>query len=277
MIESNTVYFVGSGPGDPELITIKAKKLLEKADLVIYSGSLLNPDILQYAKKEVKLYDAALLNRDEIFTLLKDITKQGKLAIRFHDGDPALFSTIREQIDKLEKDGINCKVIPGISATFGAASSMNLELTLPGITQTLIITRAEFRTPVPEIERISELAKHGSTMIFYLSVHLIKEIVEELLKGGRYTLDTPAAVVYRATWKDEKIIKGKLKDIAEKTKKEKIIKTALIIVGNVLEPIEYQLSKVYDKEFTHGYRKGIKIANNNNINNNNNNNKDKIS
>ena len=159
---------------------------------------------------------------------------------------------------------INCKVVPGISATFGAASSMNLELTLPGITQTLIITRAEFRTPVPEIERISELAKHGSTMIFYLSVHLIKEIVEELLKGGRYTLDTPAAVVYRATWKDEKIIKGKLKDIAEKTEKEKIIKTALIIVGNVLEPIEYQLSKVYDKEFTHGYRRGKKITNNNN-------------
>ena len=268
MIESNTVYFVGSGPGDPELITIKAKKLLEKADLVIYSGSLLNPEILQYAKKEVKLYDAALLNRDEIFTLLKDITKQGKLAIRFHDGDPALFSTIREQIDKLEKEGINCKVVPGISATFKAASSMNLELTLPGITQTLIITRAEFRTPVPEIERISELAKHGSTMIFYLSVHLIKEIVEELLKGGRYTLDTPAAVVYRATWKDEKIIKGKLKDIAEKTKKEKIIKTALIIVGNVLEPIEYQLSKVYDKEFTHGYRRGMNINNNNNNNNN---------
>jgi precorrin-4/cobalt-precorrin-4 C11-methyltransferase len=261
MIENNTVYFVGSGPGDPELITIKAKKLLEKDDLVIYSGSLLNPEILQYAKKEAKLYDAALLNRDEIFAHLKDIAKQGKLAIRFHDGDPSLFSTIREQIDRLEKDGISCKVVPGISATFGAASSMNLELTLPGITQTLIITRAEFRTPVPEIERISELAKHGTTMIFYLSVHLIKEIVEELLRGGRYSLETPAAVVYRATWKDEKIIKGKLKDIVEKTKKEKILKTALIIIGNVLEPKEYQLSKVYDAEFTHGYRRGKKIIN----------------
>ncbi len=261
MIENNTVYFVGSGPGDPELITIKAKKLLEKADLVIYSGSLLNPEILQYAKKEAKLYDAALLNRDEIFAHLKDIAKQGKLAIRFHDGDPSLFSTIREQIDRLEKEGISCKVVPGISASFGAASSMNLELTLPGITQTLIITRAEFRTPVPEIERISELAKHGTTMIFYLSVHLIKEIVEELLRGGRYSLETPAAVVYRATWKDEKIIKGKLKDIVEKTKKEKILKTALIIIGNVLEPKEYQLSKVYDAEFTHGYRRGKKIIN----------------
>src|ERR671911_680408 len=214
MIENNTVYFVGSGPGDPELITIKAKKLLENADLVIYSGSLLNPELLQYAKKDAKLYDAALLNRDEIFAQLKDITKQGKLAIRFHDGDPSLF-----------------------------------------------ITRAEFRTPVPEIEKISELAKHGSTMIFYLSVHLIKEIVEELLKGGRYSLETPAAVVYRATWKDEKIIQGNLKDIVQKTKKEKIIKTALIIVGNVLKPKEYQLSKVYDAEFTHGYRRGTKINN----------------
>jgi precorrin-4/cobalt-precorrin-4 C11-methyltransferase len=268
MIENNTVFFVGSGPGDPELITIKAKNLLENADLVIYSGSLLNPEILKYAKKEAKLYDAALLNRDQIFAYLRDITKEGKLAIRFHDGDPALFSTIREQIDRLEKEGIRCKVVPGITATLGAASSLNLELTLPGITQTLIITRAEFRTPVPEMERISELAKHGSTMVFYLSVHLIKEVVDELLKGGRYTVETPATVVYRATWKDEKIIKGKLKDIVEKTKKEKIIKTALIIVGNVLEPIEYQLSKVYDSEFTHGYRKGIRVEKKNNNNNN---------
>ena len=259
MIESNTVYFVGSGPGDPELITIKAKNLLENADLVIYSGSLLNPEILKYAKKEAKLYDAALLNRDQIFAYLSNITKQGKLAIRFHDGDPALFSTIREQIDRLEQKGIRCKIVPGITAILGAASSLNLELTLPGITQTLIITRAEFRTPVPEIERISELAKHGSTIVFYLSVHLIQEVVDELLKGGKYTVETPAAVVYKATWKDEKIIKGKLKDIVEKTKKEKIIKTALIIVGNVLEPIEYQLSKVYDSEFTHGYRKGTRI------------------
>jgi len=272
MIENNTVYFVGSGPGDPELITIKARKLLESADLVIYSGSLLNPEILKYAKKEAKLYDAALLNRDQIFSYLMNTTKKGELAIRFHDGDPTLFSTIREQIDKLEKEGIKCKVVPGITAILGAASSLNLELTLPGITQTLIITRAEFRTPVPERERISELANHGSTMVFYLSVHLIKEVVEELLKGGRYTLDTPAAVVYKATWKDEKIIKGKLKDIIEKTKKEKIIKTALIIVGNVLEPIEYQLSKVYDSEFTHGYRKGIRIEKTKNNNNNDNNN-----
>ena len=258
MIENKTVYFVGSGPGDPELITIKAKNLVENADLVIYSGSLLNQEILKYAKKDAQLYDAALLNRDQIFSFLRDITNQGKLAIRFHDGDPALFSTIREQIDRLEREGISCKVVPGVTSVFGAASTLNLELTLPGVTQTLIITRAEFRTPVPDREKISELSKHGSTMVFYLSVHLIKEIVDELLKGGSYTNETPAAIVYRATWKDEKIIKGKLKDIAEKTKKEKIIKTALIIVGEVLEPREYEFSKVYDSEFTHGYRKGTK-------------------
>lgn len=254
MIESNTVYFVGSGPGDPELITIKAKKLIEQADIIVYSGSLLNPKILEYTKKDAQLYDAALLDREKIYSILRDSTKQGKLAIRFHDGDPGLFSTIREQIDKLEKDGLRCIVVPGITAILGAAAAMNLELTLPGNTQTLIITRAEFRTPVPDREKISELAKHGATMVFYLSVHLISDIVEEILKGGIYNKETPAAVVYRATWKDQKIIKGTLGNIVNKTKESKIIKTALIIVGDVLAPTNYQFSKVYDAGFTHGYR-----------------------
>lgn len=254
MIESNTVYFVGSGPGDPELITIKAKKLIEQADIIVYSGSLLNPKILEYTKKDAQLYDAALLDREKIYNILRDSTKQGKLAIRFHDGDPGLFSTIREQIDKLEKDGLRCIVVPGITAILGAAAAMNLELTLPGNTQTVIITRAEFRTPVPEREKISELAKHGATMVFYLSVHLISDIVEEILKGGIYNKETPAAVVYRATWEDQKIIKGTLGNIVNKTKESKIIKTALIIVGDVLAPTNYQFSKVYDAGFTHGYR-----------------------
>ena len=139
MVENNTVYFVGSGPGDPELITLKAKKLVEQADIIIYSGSLLNPKILKYAKKSAQFYDAALLDREKIYHILRNSTKDGKLAIRFHDGDPGLFSTIREQIDKLEKDGLQCKVVPGITAILGAAAAMNLELTLPGNTQTLII------------------------------------------------------------------------------------------------------------------------------------------
>jgi len=254
VIESNTVYFVGSGPGDPELITIKAKKLIEQADIIVYSGSLLNPKILEYTKKDAQLYDAALLDREKIYSILRDSTEQGKLAIRFHDGDPGLFSTIKEQIDKLEKDGLRCIVVPGITAILGAAAAMNLELTLPGNTQTVIITRAEFRTPVPEREKISELAKHGATMVFYLSVHLISDIVEEILKGGIYNKETPAAVVYRATWEDQKIIKGTLGNIVNKTKESKIIKTALIIVGDVLAPTNYQFSKVYDAGFTHGYR-----------------------
>jgi precorrin-4/cobalt-precorrin-4 C11-methyltransferase len=258
MIEDNTVFFIGSGPGDPELITIKAKKLLEEADVIIYSGSLLNPKVLQYAKKQAQLHDASLLDREKIYQILRDSTNEGKVAIRFHDGDPGLFSTIREQIDKLEKDGIQCKVIPGITAILGAASAMNLELTLPGNTQTVIITRAEFRTPVPDREKISELAKHGATMVFYLSVHLIKDIVEELLKGGVYTKETPAAIVYRATWEDQRIIKGTLGNIVIKTKESKIIKTALIIVGDVIEPKYYKFSKVYDAGFTHGYRRSKK-------------------
>lgn len=255
MIEKNTVYFVGSGPGDPELITIKAKNLVENADVIIYSGSLLNPELLRYTKKEAQLYDAAKLNRVEIYEILKKTTKNNKLAIRYHDGDPGIFSTIREQIDKLEQDNIHCEVVPGITAFLGAAASMNLEMTLPGITQTIIITRAEFRTPVPERERISELAKHGATMAFYLSVHLLDRIVEELLKGGVYTNDTPAAIVYKATWQDQKILKGTIGNIAKKVKEERIIKTALIIIGEVIAPKTYEFSKVYDSKFTHGYRK----------------------
>jgi precorrin-4/cobalt-precorrin-4 C11-methyltransferase len=257
MQETRTVYFVGSGPGDPELITIRAKKLVEEADTIIYSGSLLNPRILQYAKKGAQLYDAAIIDREKIYQILHDSANEGKIAIRFHDGDPALFSTIREQIDKLESEGIMCKVVPGVSALFGAAADTNLELTLPGVTQTLIITRAELRTPVPQRESIAELAKHGATMAFYLSVHLIEEVVNEILKSGVYTGKTPAMVVYRATWDDEKIIKGTLGDIAKKTKEAKIIKTALIIVGEAIAPSKYEYSKVYDAKFTHGYRKGV--------------------
>lgn len=255
MMKKNTVYFVGSGPGDPELITIKAKKLVEIADVIIYSGSLLNPSILEYAKKDASLFDAAKLDRNEIYNILRDSTKNGKLAIRFHDGDPGIFSTIREQIDRLEKDEINCEVVPGITSLLGAAASMNLELTLPGITQTIIITRAEFRTPVPDREKISELSKHGATMAFYLSVHLLDKVIEELLKGGAYNNETPIAIVYKATWDEEKILKGTLETISKKVKEERIVKTALIIVGDVISPKKYEFSKVYDSQFTHGFRR----------------------
>jgi precorrin-4/cobalt-precorrin-4 C11-methyltransferase len=218
----------------------------------------LNPKILEDKKRDAVLHDAALIDREKIYEILRDSTKKGKLAIRFHDGDPSLFSAIREQIDKLEQDGIQCKVVPGITAILGAAAVMNLELTLPGNTQTLIITRAESRTPVPPRERISELAKHGATMALYLSVHLIAEVVQEIMNSGAYTKETPAAIVYRATWEDEKIIRGNLGDIVKKTQEAKIIKTAVIIVGDVIAPKKYEFSKVYDAGFTHGYRRATK-------------------
>jgi precorrin-4/cobalt-precorrin-4 C11-methyltransferase len=258
VIENNTVYFVGSGPGDPSLLTLKAKELLERADIIVYSGSLLNPKILEDKKNSAILHDASLIDRETIYEILRDSTKKGKLAIRFHDGDPSLFSAIKEQIDKLEQDGIQCKVVPGITAILGAAAVMNLELTLPGNTQTLIITRAELRTAVPPRERISELAKHGSTLAIYLSVHLIAEVVRELLKSDVYTNETPVAIVYRATWEDQKIIRGTIGDIVKKTKEAKIIKTAVIIVGDVIAPKRYEFSKVYDAGFTHGYRRATK-------------------
>lgn len=249
------VYFAGSGPGDPDLITVKAKKLLAMADTIVYSGSLLNPKLLECTKKNARLYDASLIDREKIYEIMRDASWAGQLVMRLHDGDPNIYGATKEQVDKLQADGITCKMIPGVTSLLGAAASLNMELTLPGNTQTVIITRAELRTPVPEREKISQLASHGSTMAFYLSVHLIKQIIRQLLEGGAYTDNTPAVVVYKATWDDEVIITGNLADIADKTQKAGITKTALFIVGNVVKPTGYQFSKVYDPDFTHGYRK----------------------
>ena len=246
--------FAGSGPGDPDLITVKAKKLLAMADTIVYSGSLLNPKLLESTKKDAILYDASLIDREKIYAILRDASLAGKIVMRLHDGDPNIYGATKEQVDKLQADGIACKMIPGVTSLLGAAASLNMELTLPGNTQTIIITRAELRTPVPEREKISRLASHGSTMAFYLSVHLIRQIIRQLLEGGVYTENTPAAVVYKATWDDEIIVRGNLANIADKTQKARITKTALFIVGNVVKPTNYQFSKVYDPDFSHGYR-----------------------
>ena len=248
------MYFAGSGPGDPDLITVKAKKLLAMADTIVYSGSLLNPKLLESTKKDAILYDASLIDREKIYAILRDASLAGKIVMRLHDGDPNIYGATKEQVDKLQADGIACKMIPGVTSLLGAAASLNMELTLPGNTQTIIITRAELRTPVPEREKISRLASHGSTMAFYLSVHLIRQIIRQLLEGGVYTENTPAAVVYKATWDDEIIVRGNLANIAYKTQKARITKTALFIVGNVVKPTNYQFSKVYDPDFSHGYR-----------------------
>ena len=247
------VFFVGCGPGDPELITIKAKKLIQKADVVVYSGSLIPEPILKLCKKG-KLYDAAKLVREEIFNLLYKNAKKDKLVIRLHDGDPSIYGAIKEQIDNLEKKGIKSIVVPGITAFLASAAALGTQLTLPGVTQTIIVTRIESRTKVPKREKISELAKHKATLIFYLSVHLLSNLVKEAILGG-YKKTTPVAVVYRASWDDQKIIKGTLKDITKKIQNEKITRTAIVIISDVIEPESYEYSKLYDKEFSHGYRK----------------------
>ena len=247
------VFFVGCGPGDPELITVKAKKLIQKADVVVYSGSLIPDPILNLSKKG-KLYDAAKLVREEIFNLLYKNAKQDKLVVRLHDGDPSIYGAIKEQIDNLEKKGIKSVIVPGITAFLASAAALGTQLTLPGVTQTIIVTRAESRTKVPKRENISELAKHKATLIFYLSVHLLSKLIKEAIAGG-YKKSTPVAVVYRASWSDQKIVKGTLNDIVKKTQEEKITRTAIVIISDVIQPESYEYSKLYDKEFSHGYRK----------------------
>ena len=249
------VVIIGAGPGDPELITIKGKKWLEKADVVIYAGSLLNPEILKYTKPGAELYDSAAMNREEVFKLMAESIKAGKLVARVHDGDPSFFGAIQEQMDFLDKEKIEYLRIPGVSCLQGGAASLKRELTLPNISQTVIITRPEGRTPVPEKESIRELAKHQATMVIFLGGQYIAAVIEELEKGG-YPKDTPVSVVYRATWPEQKIVKGTLNDIVEKVKAAGITKTALIFVGKVLNPSAYDYSKLYDPSFTHGFRKG---------------------
>jgi len=251
------VYFVGCGPGDPDLLTIKAKKLIQKADVLIYSGSLIPSSIVKLCKKGQK-HNAAKLVREEIFNLLKKNSKKGKLVVRLHDGDPTIYGAIKEQIDNLQKKGIESIVIPGVTSFLASAAALGTQLTLPGVTQTIIVTRVESRTKVPKRESISELAKHKATMVFYLSVHLLPEIVKQAIEGG-YKKSTPAAVVYRASWDDQKTVSGTLKDITKKVWKEKITRTAIVIIGDVIKPKSYKFSRLYDKTFSHGFRKA-KIA-----------------
>ncbi len=247
------VFFIGCGPGDPDLITVKAKKLLQKADVVVYSGSLIPEQIMKMCKK-AKTFDAAKLVREEIFDILRKNAKKGKNVVRLHDGDPTIYGAIREQMDNLHKEKINSEVIPGVTSFLASAAVLGSQLTLPGVTQTMIITRAEKRTKVPKREKISELAKHRATMIFYLSVQLIDNIVKEAVAGG-YPKTTPVGVVYRASWPDQMIITGTLQTISKKIKDQKITRTAIIIIGDVIKPKSYEYSKLYDKSFSHGFRK----------------------
>jgi precorrin-4/cobalt-precorrin-4 C11-methyltransferase len=251
----NKVVFIGAGPGDPELITIKGKKWLEQADVVIYAGSLLNPEYLKYCKKGAELHDSAKMSLPEVQKVMAKSVKAGKLVVRLHDGDPSFYGAIQEVMTFLDKEGIEYFRIPGVSCLLGGAAALNRELTLPNISQTVIITRPEGRTPVPEAESIRKLAVHQTTMVIFLGTPHVVRVVDELQKGG-YHKDTPCQVVYKATWPEQKIIKGTLADIVAKVKDAGITETALIFVGKVLDPQAYDLSKLYDPKFTTGFRKG---------------------
>lgn len=246
------VRFVGCGPGDPELITVKAKRLISEARTVVYSGSLVPGPIVDMCGN-AQLHDASGLVREQITDLLYEGAKAGP-TVRLHDGDPAVYGAIREQIDALAGMGVESEVVPGVTALLAASAALGAQLTLPGVTQTVVLTRAESRTKVPERESVRSLAEHGATMAFYLSVHLLPDIVKEALAGG-CPPSTPAAVVYRASWPDQAVVRGTLADIAAKTREARITRTAVVLVGEALDPESYEHSRLYDKEFSHGYRK----------------------
>ncbi|MFQ5975359.1 MAG: precorrin-4 C(11)-methyltransferase [Candidatus Hydrothermarchaeales archaeon] len=246
-----TVYFIGAGPGDPELLTIKAKKVIEKADVIIYAGSLVNTEILRYAKSDSKLYNSAKMDLEEILDIITKASEEKKTVARIHSGDPSIYGAIAEQMSLLDERSIQYEVIPGVSSFLSAAALLKKEYTIPEVVQTVIITRAEGRTKVPEKEKITELAKHKASMCIFLSGGMIKDVAEEL--ASSYGPKMPVAVVYRASWPDEKVILGTLEDIAEKLEGEDVKRTALILVGDFLKK-GGKRSKLYDKNFSHGFR-----------------------
>lgn len=248
------VHFIGAGPGDPELLTIKGKRLIDEADVIIYAGSLVNPAVLKDAKKSAAIYNSAGMTLEEVIGVIKEAEEQGKQAVRVHTGDPAIYGAHREQMDELDKLGIAYDVIPGVSSFLATAAALKKEYTLPGVSQTVILTRMEGRTPMPEKEKLADLAKHQATMIIFLSVGQMEELAKQLMTS--YPPTTPVAVVYKASWEDQKIVTGNLTDIAQKVKEAGIKKTALTVVGDFLGD-EYELSRLYDKHFTHEFRKGV--------------------
>jgi precorrin-4/cobalt-precorrin-4 C11-methyltransferase len=245
------VFFIGAGPGDPELITIKGKKAIECSDIIIYAGSLVNKEVIDYKKKDAIVHNSAEMTLEEVIKVIKEGVDKGFTIARVHSGDPTIYGAIREQIDILTELKIDYEVIPGVSSFTASAAAINKEFTLPGISQTIICTRLEGRTPVPGKESLEKLAKHRASMAIFLSIQNIKKAVEKLLTG--YEKETPVAVVYRATWKEQKIIFGTLNDIAGKIKNENIKKSAMILVGDFLGS-NYEKSKLYDASFSHEYR-----------------------
>lgn len=245
------IHFIGAGPGDPDLITVKGKKLIEEADVIIYAGSLVNPALLENARAEAVVYNSASMVLEEVLAVMVKAHAQGRRVARVHTGDPCLYGAVREQMDALDRDNIPYQVIPGVSSFLAAAAALKKEYTLPGVTQTVILTRMEGRTPVPEEEKIEALAAHQATMVVFLSAGMIPTLTEKLKKG--YPADTPAAVVYKASWEEELIVRGTLENIARRASEAGIHKTALVVVGRFLGDA-YELSRLYDRTFAHEFR-----------------------
>ena len=253
------VTFVGAGPGDAELITVKGARLLREADVVVFAGSLVDRELVRTHAPDAEVWDSAGMTLEETTQVLADAAAVGKQAVRLHTGDPSIYGAIQEQMEELDKLGIDYEVVPGVTSACAAAATLKQELTLPEVSQTVIITRLSGKTPVPERERLSEIAGIGATLVIYLSVAMIERVVAELLSGA-YTPETRAAVVARASWPDEQVVEGPLSDIAGKVLAADIGKQAVIIVGDVLKARSEGLkakSLLYDKEFTHGCRKGM--------------------
>ena len=248
------VHFVGAGSGAPDLITLRGARLLGEADVVIYAGSLVNPELLTLTKPGCELHDSAKLTLEEVIALVEAAERMGKTTVRLHTGDPSIYGAVREQFDELAKRGIAFDVCPGVSSFCGAAAALRAEYTLPDVSQTVIITRAAGRTPVPERESIRSLAAHGATMVLFLSTALTETLQGELLAGG-YAAETPAAIVYKATWPEEKIFRCTVGTLHETAEKNRLRKTALIVVGGCLGK-EYLRSMLYHPDFTTEYRKG---------------------
>ena len=244
--------FIGAGPGDIELLTLKGYKVIQKAEVIIYAGSLVNPKILEYNENNAEIYNRASMDLNETTESIRKGVSEGKLVARVHTGDPSIYGAIAEQIRELKKLDIEYEIIPGVSSVFATAAALESELTLPEISQTVIITRPEGRTPKPKGESISSLSKHHGTMCIFLGVGMIDEVVEELLVG--YEKTTPVAVVKKASWPDEEIVKGTLENIADKVKQAGFKKTSMIIVGDAIGTTDFNPSKLYDKDFKHEYR-----------------------
>ncbi|AAK79348.1 precorrin-4/cobalt-precorrin-4 C11-methyltransferase [Clostridium acetobutylicum] len=249
------VYFIGAGPGDVDLITVKGRKIVEKADIVIYAGSLVSKEHMDFCKKEVKIYNSAHMTLEEVISVIVKAEVENKITVRLHTGDPSIYGAIKEQMDELGKRNIAYEVVPGVSSFTAAASAIKREFTLPGVSQTVILTRIEGRTPVPENEDIEKLASIGASMAIFLSVGMIEKVVEKLKKG--YKRNVPIAIIERASWEDERSIIGTLEDITDKVKKAGITKCAQILVGDFIDS-NYSKSLLYDKNFTHMYREGKK-------------------